>query len=78
MKRFADLKAQALQTWEEFLEDDRTFALRDRPCGSYPITSWGLRWPLAKRARGDMSNWTGYSRHLESCLHYLAGKCWIP
>ena len=78
MTRFGDLKAQAFHTWEEFLEDDRAFTLRAPPFGSYPISSWAVLWPLTTRARGDMSNWTGYARHLESCLHYLGGKHWIP
>ena len=78
MTRLGDLKAQALQTWEEFLEDDRAWTLRERPFGSYPITTWAVLWPLTKRARGDMSKWTGYARHFESCLHYLNGRCWIP
>ena len=52
--------------------------MRERPYGSYPVTTWAVLWPLTKRARGDMSKWTGYARHFESCLHYLNGRCWIP
>ena len=52
--------------------------LRERPLGSYPIATWGLLWPITKRARGDSSSLVGYFTHFESCLHYLNGKCWVP
>ena len=78
MACFGSLNAQALRTWEDFLEDDRAFTLRERPFGSHPVTTRALLWPLTKQARGDSSNWTGYARQSESCLHYLNGKCWVP
>ena len=30
------------------------------------------------RGLGDSSCLVGYFRHLESCLHYMSGNCWVP
>ena len=36
MEHLGSLKAQALQTWEDFLDDDRASTLSERPFGSSP------------------------------------------
>ena len=78
MEHMGVLKKEAVRAWEEFLVNDRTRTLPDRPLGSYPVATWALLWPLTKRARGESSCLVGYFRHLESCLHYMSGSCWVP
>ena len=78
MEHMGALKKQAVRAWEDFLGNDRTDTLPDRPLGSYPVTTWAFVWPFTKRARGDSSSLVGYFRHLESCLHYMSGSCWVP
>ena len=66
MEHLGTLKTQAVHAWEDFLSNDRAHTLRERPFGSYPITTWALSWPLTKKARGDSSSLVGYYRHFEA------------